>query len=139
MIYALREALLEVTKEGLERRWNRHQRNHHGLVAGIEAMGLKMHVVPEFRLWSLNTVSIPEGIEDVKLRNQLLCDFDLEIGGGLGELKGKVWRVGLMGETSRARNVLYFLHALEECLRRQGYGCPAGAGVAAASELLGRP
>jgi alanine-glyoxylate transaminase/serine-glyoxylate transaminase/serine-pyruvate transaminase len=137
MIYALREALLVMTEEGLQRRWSRHQKNHQGLVAGIEAMGLKMHVSPEFRLWSLNTISIPHGVEDVRLRKQLLNDFDLEIGGGLGELQGKVWRVGLMGETSRSHNVLYFLHALEKCLRQQGHSCPSGAGVAAASELLG--
>ena len=138
MIYGLREALRIVVEEGLQNRWNRHQKNHLGFVAGIEAMGLKMHVSREFRLWSLNTVAIPETVNDLEVRQQLLSDFDIEIGGGLGELQGRVWRVGLMGETSRSRNILYFLHALEKCLRRQGFQCPNGAGVAAASEILGR-
>jgi len=138
MIYGLSEALKIVVEEGLQKRWNRHQRNHLGLVAGLEAMGLKMHVAPEFRLWSLNTVAIPGGIDDLELRQQLLSDFSIEIGGGLGQLKGKVWRVGLMGESSRSRNVLYFLHGLERCLLNQGFRCSSGAGVAAASEVLGR-
>jgi alanine-glyoxylate transaminase/serine-glyoxylate transaminase/serine-pyruvate transaminase len=97
-----------------------------------------MHVSPEFRLWSLNTVAIPEGINDLEVRQQLLSDFNIEIGGGLGKLQGKVWRVGLMGESSRSQNILYFLHALERCLLRQGFRCPSGTGVAAASEILGR-
>jgi alanine-glyoxylate transaminase/serine-glyoxylate transaminase/serine-pyruvate transaminase len=138
MIYGLREALKLVVDEGLQTRWNRHQKNHLGLVAGIEAMGLKMHVAEEFRLWSLNTVAIPEAVDDLQVRQQLLSDFNIEIGGGLGELQGKVWRVGLMGETSRSRNILYFLHALERCLQSQGHHCPGGAGIAAASEILGR-
>ena len=126
----------EGLEEGLEDRWKRHRENHLALVAGIEAMGLGMHVRPEFRLWSLNTVVIPEGVDDGRLRETLLNRFNLEIGGGLGDLKGKVWRVGLMGETSRARNVLYFLHALEKALTEQGRPCPPGSGVAAATELL---
>jgi alanine-glyoxylate transaminase/serine-glyoxylate transaminase/serine-pyruvate transaminase len=138
MNYGLREALEIIADEGLQARWNRHQKNHYGLVAGLEAMGLKMQVKPEFRLWSLNTVQIPEGVDDVKTRKQLLSDFNLEIGAGLGDLAGKVWRVGLMGETSRTRNVLYFLHALEKCLASQGFQCLPGAGVAAASDVLGR-
>jgi alanine-glyoxylate transaminase/serine-glyoxylate transaminase/serine-pyruvate transaminase len=138
MIYGLREALRIVEEEGLQKRWNRHQKNHLGLVAGIEAMGLKMHVSPAFRLWSLNTVEIPETVDDLKVRRHLLSDFNIEIGGGLGQLQGKVWRVGLMGESSRSRNVLFFLHALECCLLSQGFDCVKGAGVAAASELLGR-
>jgi len=138
MIYGLGEALRIISEEGLQKRWNRHQKNHLGLVAGIEAMGLKMHVAPEVRLWSLNTVAIPEEISDLQVRQQLLSDFNIEIGGGLGPLQGKVWRVGLMGESSRSRNVIYFLHALERCLLNQGFRCPDGAGVAAASDILGR-
>jgi alanine-glyoxylate transaminase/serine-glyoxylate transaminase/serine-pyruvate transaminase len=138
MIYGLREALKIIQEEGLQKRWNRHQKNHLGLVAGIEAMGLKIHVAPEFRLWSLNTIEIPEEVNDLEIRKHLLSDFDIEIGGGLGQLQGKVWRVGLMGESSRSKNVLFFLHALERCLSVQGFNCEAGAGVAAASELLGR-
>lgn len=135
MNYALLEALNLVLEEGLEERWNRHQRNHGALVAGIEAMGLKMHVAPEFRLWSLNTVAIPAGVDDGNVRKQLLDDFNLEIGGGLGALKGRVWRVGLMGENSRPERVLYFLHALEHSLRKAGFSCAEGTGIAAASNF----
>lgn len=136
MNYALREALGMLAEEGLEKSWERHQRHHLGLTAGVEAMGLKMLVAPERRLWPLNTVKIPDGIDDAQVRGQLLNEFNLEIGGGLGELKGRVWRVGLMGESSRAGSVLYFLHALERCLRAQGFRCPAGAGVRDASEAM---
>lgn len=134
MNYAFHEALSIVVEEGLEQRWQRHEKNHKALVAGIEEMGLRMHVDPDCRLWSLNTVSIPEGVDDLEVRSQLLNDFQLEIGGGLGELAGKVWRVGLMGENSRAENVLKFLLALEICLKSQGFRCTSGAGVRAATE-----
>ncbi|MEJ2083440.1 MAG: alanine--glyoxylate aminotransferase family protein, partial [Acidobacteriota bacterium] len=132
MNYALFEALRIIEEEGLEARWNRHRLNHEALVAGLEAMGLKLAVSPECRLWSLNALTIPEGVDDLAVRQQLLSQFNLEIGGGLGELKGKIWRVGLMGETSRAENVLYFLHAQEACLQQQGFATPAwGAGLVA--------
>lgn len=133
MNYALLEALNIVLEEGLETRWSRHERNHKALVAGIEAMGLEMHVAPDVRLWSLNTVAIPAGVEDANVRRRLLEDFNLEIGGGLGDLKGKVWRVGLMGENSRPERVLYFLYAFEHSLRKEGVSCPQGTGIAAAS------
>jgi len=134
MNYALHAALNIIVEEGLEERFNRHRQNHQALVAGIEGLGLQMHVDPDYRLWSLNTVRIPAGVDDGKVRSQLLSQFNLEIGGGLGDLKEKVWRVGLMGESSQARNVLYFLFALENCLRRQGFQCSQGAGVEAATE-----
>ena len=137
MNYALREALSIIVEEGLEMRWARHERNHQALVAGVSAMGLEMKVSPEFRLWSLNTVVIPEGVNDLQTRQELLSKYHLEIGGGLGDLAGKVWRVGLMGETSKPQNVLYFLHALEKCLTSQGFRCSAGSGVSAASDVLG--
>lgn len=133
MNYALLAALQETIEEGLQERWRRHERNHRALVAGIEAMGLRMYVQPEFRLWSLNTVTIPEGVDDARVRSRLLHDFNLEIGGGLGSLKGRVWRVGLMGDSSRIRNVLYFLHALERALAAEGFHCPPGSGVQAAA------
>ncbi len=136
MNYALREALAIVAEEGLENRWMRHCLHHRALVAGVEAMGLQMLVAPEFRLWSLNSIRIPDGVEDAMVRRKLLEDFQLEIGGGLGELKGKVWRVGLMGENSRPGPVLYFLHALGSTLLRLGFKCSPGAGVAAASREL---
>ncbi len=136
MNYALFEALRVIEEEGLEARWDRHRRNHEALVAGLEAMGLQMAVAPESRLWSLNALRIPDGVNDLSVRQQLLSRFNLEIGGGLGELKGKIWRVGLMGETSRPENILYFLHALENCLRQQGFAASSGAGLTAAAERL---
>ena len=133
MNYALLETLNMVMEEGLQQRWDRHRRNHQAQVAGVEGLGLRMYVAPEHRLWSLNTVTIPEGVEDAQVRSQLLSEHNLEIGGGLGELAGKVWRVGLMGENSRSQSVLYFLFALEKCLKSQGFQCQPGAGVQAAA------
>jgi len=138
MNYALLEALRIVSEEGLERRYERHRHNHLALVAGIEAMGLSMFVEKSYRLWSLNTVSIPAGIDDAKVRKNLLDEYNLEIGGGLGNLKGKIWRVGLMGYSSSETNVLYFLTALEQALRAQGFEVPRGAGACAAKEFYSR-
>lgn len=126
MIYALREALRLVREEGLEARWRRHELNHRAFVAGIEAMGLEMFVAREHRLWSLNTVRIPEGVDDQRLRKDLLDHFNIEIGGGLGPLKGRIWRVGLMGAGSTPENVMLVLEALRESLRVQGIHCPSG-------------
>ncbi|MFZ4629146.1 MAG: pyridoxal-phosphate-dependent aminotransferase family protein [Blastocatellia bacterium] len=131
MNYALHEALRLVAEEGLEARADRHRRNHLALVAGLEAMGLRMQVAPDYRLWTLNTVQIPEGVDDLRVRQQLLEEFDLEIGGGLGVFKGKLWRIGLMGAGSTENHVLLLLGALEKCLRDQGYR-PADSGVSAA-------
>jgi alanine-glyoxylate transaminase/serine-glyoxylate transaminase/serine-pyruvate transaminase len=137
MNYALREALRLIEEEGLDKRWDRHRRNHLAFVAGIEAMGLEMLVKPENRLWSLNTVRIPEGIPDVKVRSSLLQEFGIEIGGGLGPLKGKIWRVGLMGYSSYRNNVLLFLNALEQILSREGFTLKSGAAVDAAERAYG--
>lgn len=139
MNYALHEALQLVQEEGLEARWLRHKLVHEGFVAGIEALGMQMHVDEGFRLWPLNTIRIPEGIDDATVRARLLNQYGLEIGGGLGGLKGKVWRVGLMGENSSPKNVLFFLHALENCLRQEGFACSAGSGVEAAGASLTQP
>jgi len=136
--YALLEALRIIEEEGLERRYERHRRNHLALVHGVEAMGLQMLVKEPYRLWSLNTIRIPEGIDDVKVRKALLEEDNLEIGGGLGKLKGKIWRVGLMGYGSNQTHVLYFLTALEQALREQGFEVPRGAGAAAAREFYGK-
>jgi alanine-glyoxylate transaminase/serine-glyoxylate transaminase/serine-pyruvate transaminase len=133
MNYALREALAIVLEEGLDARHARHRRNHLALAAGLEALGVRYAVAPECRLPMLNAVFIPEGVDDLTVRKQLLGEFGIEIGGGLGPLKGKTWRIGLMGETSAPRNVLTFLAALERCLRDAQHRCPAGAGVAAAN------
>jgi len=132
MIYALREALRIVAEEGLEARFARHRLNHLALVAGIEAMGLSMLVPEAERLPMLNTVRIPEGANDAKVRGSLLRQFGIEIGGGLGDLAGKVWRVGLMGQACSARNVCLFLAALETVLRDGGVKVGAGALQAAA-------
>jgi alanine-glyoxylate transaminase / serine-glyoxylate transaminase / serine-pyruvate transaminase len=138
MNYALLEALRIIHEEGLDRRFERHRRNHLALVAGVEGMGLKMFVDPPHRLWSLNTITIPGGIDDVKVRKSLLEDYNLEIGGGLGPLKGKIWRVGLMGYNSDERNVLFFLTVLEQALRAQGFEVPRGVGASAAREFYAK-
>ncbi|HSR12671.1 MAG TPA: alanine--glyoxylate aminotransferase family protein, partial [Thermodesulfobacteriota bacterium] len=135
MNYAILEALRVVREEGLDARYERHRRNHLALATGIEAMGLKMFVPEPYRLWSLNTVEIPAGIDDVKVRKTLLEEHNLEIGGGLGALKGKIWRVGLMGYNSNEANVLYFLMVLEQTLRGQGFEVPQGKGPTAAHEF----
>jgi len=132
MVYGLREALRIVAEEGLEARFARHRHNHLALVAGIEAMGLSMLVPEAERLPMLNTVRIPEGADDAKVRGSLLRQFGIEIGGGLGDLAGKVWRVGLMGHASSPRNVCLFLAALETVLTDGGVKVGSGALEAAA-------
>lgn len=133
MIYGLREALRIVFEEGLEARFARHMVNHRALVAGLEAMGLAMLVPKPERLPMLNSVRIPEGADDAKVRRALLGDFGIEISGGLGELAGKVWRIGLMGYNAQPRNVVVCLAALESVLRNQGLKVGAGAIEAAAA------
>jgi alanine-glyoxylate transaminase / serine-glyoxylate transaminase / serine-pyruvate transaminase len=132
MNYALHEALRMVAEEGLENRAKRHERNHRALVAGIEAMGLQMQIAPAHRLWTLNAVRIPEGVDDARVRSRLLEEFDIEIGGGLGVFKGKIWRVGLMGAGSTENNVLLLLAALEKALKAEGFKV-RDSGVSAAA------
>jgi alanine-glyoxylate transaminase/serine-glyoxylate transaminase/serine-pyruvate transaminase len=133
LIYALREAMRIVMEEGLQTRWERHRVNQLALIAGIEAMGLELLVKKAVdRLPTVTAVMIPDGIDDVKVRNQLLDEFNIEIAGGLGPLKGKIWRVGLMGHCSQKPYVLLFLAALEKVLLDQGLRVPSGAGVGAA-------
>ncbi|MEW6263319.1 MAG: alanine--glyoxylate aminotransferase family protein [Thermodesulfobacteriota bacterium] len=131
MIYGLREALGLIAEEGLEARFKRHKLNHLALVAGLEAMGLSMLVPEAERLPMLNAVRIPEGVDDLKIRRALLNEYGLEIGGGLGPLAGKIWRVGLMGYSSNRRNVFIFLSALETLLQAQGFQVKPGALAAA--------
>jgi len=133
MIYAIREALRLVHEEGLEDRFKRHELNHRALVAGLNAMGITMFVEEGNRLWSLNAACVPEGVNDAKIRSKLLNDFNIEIGGGFGALKGKIWRIGLMGYSSSKNNVLMFLAALENVLASEGYSLESGAGVGAAN------
>jgi alanine-glyoxylate transaminase/serine-glyoxylate transaminase/serine-pyruvate transaminase len=107
--------------------------NQLALIAGLEAMGLKLLVEnPADRLPTVTAVMIPGGVDDAKVRNQLLDEFNIEIAGGFGPIKGKIWRVGLMGYCSQKPFVLLFLAALEKCLLDQGYRVPSGAGVGAA-------
>ena len=118
-LYALHESLLMLQEEGLAATQARHWLNHRALVAGLEAMGLSMAVAPNYRLPQLNSVIIPEGVDDAALRAALLNEFDLEIGAGLGGLAGKTWRIGLMGFASNERNVVFCLSAMETILQRQ--------------------
>ena len=118
MNYGLREALRLLVEEGLEARWARHQANAELLWEGLEAMGLQCHVAPEIRLPSLTTVRIPPGVDGKAAARQLLDEYNIEIAGGLGELAGKVWRIGLMGFNSRAENVTLLLGALAQVLGR---------------------
>lgn len=133
LIFALREALRIVLEEGLEARWERHRQNQEALLAGLEAMGLELFVPnPADRMITVTGIHVPAGVSDATLRQQLLDEFNIEIAGGFGPLKGKLWRVGLMGYGSQRNNVLLFLAALEKALLDQGFRLPAGAGVAAA-------
>jgi alanine-glyoxylate transaminase/serine-glyoxylate transaminase/serine-pyruvate transaminase len=136
MIYALREALLMVEEEGLPGRHARHRRHHRAFAAGIEAMGLSLLPPPGERLWTLNTVNVPPGVDEAAVRKTLLTAFNTEVGAGLGPLAGKIWRIGLMGASSTPQTVLQFLAALESALAANGYQVPPGAGVAAAQASL---
>jgi alanine-glyoxylate transaminase/serine-glyoxylate transaminase/serine-pyruvate transaminase len=134
-LYGLHEALRMLAEEGLDAAWARHRRNHEALVAGFEAMGLRHHVAAGDRLPQLGLVCVPEGIDEALVRRRLLDEFDLEVGAGLGTLAGKVWRVGLMGETCRDEAVLLCLEAFGTVLASLGLPMPAGAGVAAAGAV----
>jgi alanine-glyoxylate transaminase / serine-glyoxylate transaminase / serine-pyruvate transaminase len=136
LIYALREALLMVEEEGLEARFRRHERHHRALVAGIEAMGMSLLPPAGERLWTLNTVRTPAGVDEAAVRKTLLTTFNLEVGAGLGPLAGKIWRVGLMGASSTPQTVLQLLASVEGALAAHGHAVPAGAGVAAANGVL---
>jgi len=133
LIYALREAMRLTMEEGLENRWARHRVNQQALIAGVEAMNLELLVKnPKERLVTVTPVMIPAGIDDVKFRDQLLDEFNIEIAGGIGPLKGKIWRLGLMGYCAQKANVLLLLSAMEKVMTDQGARVVPGAGVAAA-------
>jgi alanine-glyoxylate transaminase/serine-glyoxylate transaminase/serine-pyruvate transaminase len=136
-LYALHEALVMLETEGLENAWARHRLNHQALAAGLEAMGLNFLVAAEHRLPQLNSVLIPEGVNDGDVRATLLQDYNLEIGAGLGEYAGKIWRIGLMGYASRKQNVLQCLSALEAVIAANGGNIASGAAIAAASRVYG--
>ena len=135
MVYALREGLRIVLEEGLETRWARHMRNHLALKAGLLALGMEYTANPNNQLPQLNAVRIPAGVDDVAGRKLLLSEFGIEVGGGLGDFKGKAWRIGLMGYNSQPKNVMLVLAALGYVLRKYGANVDAGAGVSAAENV----
>ena len=133
MTYALYEALRVILEEGLDNCFERHRKNHLALKAGLEALGFEYSADPHHQLPMLNAVKIPDGVEDAVIRNGLLNRFGIEIGGGLGAFKGKVWRIGIMGHAARQNNVLTFLAALEQLLDEHDFQFTPGSSIAAAN------
>jgi alanine-glyoxylate transaminase / serine-glyoxylate transaminase / serine-pyruvate transaminase len=121
MFYALREALAVIAEEGIEKRWERHRRCHQTFVQEIEAMGLRLHVPKEHRIATLNTVCVPEGVDDAKVRKLLLDGPGIEIAGGFGPLAGKIFRIGVMGPLATEDNVQFFLREFKNALGAAGY------------------
>jgi len=121
MVYALYEALAVVEEEGLDARWQRHERNHRTLLEQLSALGLSVLPRDGERLWTLNAIRVPADIDEAAVRNHLLDEFNMEIGAGLGPLAGKIWRVGLMGASSSPRLVVLLRGALERALAKQGH------------------
>jgi alanine-glyoxylate transaminase / serine-glyoxylate transaminase / serine-pyruvate transaminase len=135
-LYGLHESLLMVEEEGLENAWARHARMHDALRAGLEALGLGFQVARDYRLPQLNAIKVPEGVDEAEVRRRCLADFGLEIGAGLGELAGKVWRIGLMGQSATPNNVLLCLNALETTLADMQAPITTGVAVPAACDVL---
>lgn len=135
-LYGLHEALVLLQEEGLEAAWQRHARMHTSLAAGLETLGIGFLVEPSFRLPQLNTVTIPEGVDEAAVRQRLLTEHNLEIGAGLGALAGKVWRIGLMGHSARAENVGLCLDALEAALIHHSLKLEPGAARNAATKAI---
>jgi alanine-glyoxylate transaminase/serine-glyoxylate transaminase/serine-pyruvate transaminase len=136
MIYALREALMMVMEEGLEARYDRHRRNADALKAGLAALGMRPLAPQGFQSNPMTAALVPQGIDEARVRRSLLGEYGIEIGGGFGPLAGKIWRIGLMGESSQGSHVLTLLHALEILLSREGCEFAPGSGVAAAHQVL---
>jgi alanine-glyoxylate transaminase/serine-glyoxylate transaminase/serine-pyruvate transaminase len=118
MNYALHEALRLVLQEGIEKRWERHRQNHGLLKEGLSELGMEIVSQSGHQLWQLNAVGVPTGVEEAAVRKRLLADYNIEIGAGLGPLKGKIWRIGLMGESSNVENVELILGALKTILKK---------------------
>lgn len=137
-LYALHESLIILEQEGLENSWQRHKHHHLALRAGLEAMGLEFVVAENDRLPQLNAVTIPEGVDEALVRSRLLNEYNLEIGAGLGSLAGKVWRIGLMGHSSRAENILLCLSALEAILSDMDAKINVGVAITAAQKALNK-
>ena len=138
LVYGMREAVRIAMEEGLEARWARHQLHGDALKAGVEAMGLKLLTRPGYALSVLTAVTVPEGVDELAIRKGLLDEYSIEIGGGFGQLKGRLIRVGLMGYNSCRKNVDTVLAALEHVLPRCGFTPPAGAALAAADAVYKR-
>jgi alanine-glyoxylate transaminase/serine-glyoxylate transaminase/serine-pyruvate transaminase len=136
LIYALHEALVAVEEEGLAERWDRHRRHHLALVAGLDALDLSLLPPQPERLWTLNAVRVPDGVDEASVRRRLLEEFGIEIGAGLGPLAGKIWRVGLMGAGSTLSNILLFLSAFERVLRASGHRAGSESAALAAAERV---
>jgi alanine-glyoxylate transaminase/serine-glyoxylate transaminase/serine-pyruvate transaminase len=134
LVFALYEALAAAEEEGLEARWERHRRNHFAFAAGLRALGLSLLPPEGDRLWTLNAVRVPDGVDEAAVRRRLLDSFSIEIGAGLGPLAGRIWRVGLMGAGSTLSNVLLLLTALEHALRAEGYRSASASAAVAAAE-----
>ncbi len=134
-LFGLHEALRLTLLEGLENRWARHQLHSQALMAGLEQLQLKPSAEQGFRLWQLNAVYIPEGIDDMAVRGRLLRDYNIEIGGGLGDYKGRVWRIGVMGYSAQRGNIRLVLSALEEILADMGHKVDQGSATDAAQEI----
>jgi len=134
-LYALHESLVMLRDEGLENAWHRHAHHHNALRAGFEAMGIDFVVDKASRLPQLNSVRIPNGVDDAAVRSRLLNEFNLEIGAGLGDLAGKVWRIGLMGFSARAENVIFCLSALEAVLSQMNAPINKGVALSAAQSV----
>ncbi len=135
LVYALREGLRIVLEEGLDARYKRHERNAAALLAGAAAIGLEPAAESGYRMPMLTTFRIPDGIDDASIRNRLLTEEGIEIGAGFGVFAGKVWRVGLMGDSANERNVLLLLSVLERYLSESGYTVERGSAVHAASQV----
>jgi alanine-glyoxylate transaminase/serine-glyoxylate transaminase/serine-pyruvate transaminase len=125
LVYALAEALTMVEEEGLEARWARHERNHRVLIEGLRSLDLSVLPPEGERLWTLNAVKVPAGVDESAVRKHLLDDFGIEIGAGLGALAGRIWRVGLMGNSSSPQLIVLLLGALERALAAQGHAIHA--------------
>jgi alanine-glyoxylate transaminase/serine-glyoxylate transaminase/serine-pyruvate transaminase len=138
MNYALREALRLVCEEGLAARYARHRRNHEALAAGLGALGLVLATEQGHRLPMLNAVVVPDGVDEARVRSRLLANHGIEIGGGLGPMKGRWWRIGLMGESSQPASVFAVLSAFEDALRAEGSSITTGASLAAAQQVYAR-
>ncbi len=131
-LYALHESLFMLYEEGLEHSWARHQRNHKALKAGLETFGTKFLVEEKYRLPQLNSVYVPTGVDEKEVRRRLLAEYNLEVGAGLGDFAGKIWRFGLMGYSSKIENVMLCLNALETVFANMGKKIDIGAAEAAA-------